>query len=218
MQNQEDVLANAARVLGISLRETEDVLTRDLLRATASYINCTDGVNGDVPTELTASDLTNVAVTLLDNDAYTITENIEGENKFGTAPIRDAFLMMSNTKIAKDLERIPDFVSKNSYPSTAAGIRSEYGAYNNIRILLSSLGSSSVAASTKGATVYNNFVMGMNAYSVIEQNGASAEFIYRPAMYSGPLALNVTTGYKFSYAGAILQDLHILNLRSTLRN
>ena len=46
MQNQEDVLANAARVLGISLRETEDVLTRDLLKATASYINCTDGVNG----------------------------------------------------------------------------------------------------------------------------------------------------------------------------
>ena len=172
----------------------------------------------DLPTEITASDLTNIAVTLLDNDAYTITENIEGENKFGTAPVRDAFLMLSNTKVAKDLERIPDFIAKSQYPSTESGIRSEYGAYNNIRMFLSSLGSTTLAASTKGATVYNNFVMGMNAYSVIEQDGASAEFIYRPAIYSGPLALNVTSGYKMSYTAAILQDLHIVNLRSTLRN
>jgi len=41
---------------------------------------------------LTRSDVDLVVRELLDNDANTITDNIEGEDKFGTAPVRDAFL------------------------------------------------------------------------------------------------------------------------------
>ena len=75
----------AAR-LGVSLRQTEDVLTRDMLAATAAAIYCTGGVNGDNPTELTRSDVDDVVRTLLGNNAYTILDNIEGDDKFGTAP------------------------------------------------------------------------------------------------------------------------------------
>lgn len=75
----------AAR-LGVSLRQTEDQLTRDMLAATAGFINCTGGFNGDNPTEMTRSDVDTVVRTLLDNNAYTIMDNIEAENKFGTAP------------------------------------------------------------------------------------------------------------------------------------
>ncbi len=75
----------AAR-LGVSLRQTEDQLTRDMLASTASFINCTGGVNGDNPTEITRSDVDTVVRTLLNNNAYTIMDNIEGEDKFGTAP------------------------------------------------------------------------------------------------------------------------------------
>lgn len=66
--------------------QTEDQLTRDMLSSTASFINCTGGVNGDSPTELTRSDVDTVVRTLLNNNAYTIMDNIEGEDKFGTAP------------------------------------------------------------------------------------------------------------------------------------
>ena len=48
---------NVQLVLGVSLRQTEDQLTRDMLAATASFINCTGGVNGDNPTEITRSDV-----------------------------------------------------------------------------------------------------------------------------------------------------------------
>lgn len=37
-------------------------------------------------TEITRSDVDEVVRTLLDNNAYTIMDNIEGEDKFGTAP------------------------------------------------------------------------------------------------------------------------------------
>lgn len=86
MQNQDPVLNECAARLGVSLRQTEDQLTRDMLAATAGFINCVGGVNGDNPTEITRSDVDAVVRTLLNNNAYTIMDNIEGEDKFGTAP------------------------------------------------------------------------------------------------------------------------------------
>lgn len=67
----------------MSLRQTEDQLTRDMLAAGAAFINCVGGVNGDNPTEITQADTQVIVRTLLDNNAYTIMDNIEGENKFG---------------------------------------------------------------------------------------------------------------------------------------
>jgi len=46
LQAQDPVLNEAAKRLGISLRQTEDQLTRDMLAATAGFVNCTGGVNG----------------------------------------------------------------------------------------------------------------------------------------------------------------------------
>jgi N4-gp56 family major capsid protein len=83
LQNQDPVLNECARRLGVSLRQTEDQLTRDCLAATASSINCTGGVNGDSPTEITRSDIDGIVRTMLNNNAYTILDNIEGDNKFG---------------------------------------------------------------------------------------------------------------------------------------
>jgi hypothetical protein len=57
-----------------------------MLASTASFINCTGGVNGDNPTNITRTDVGVVVRTLLDNNAYTILDNIEGKDEFGTAP------------------------------------------------------------------------------------------------------------------------------------
>ena len=40
------MLNEAAQRLGVSLRQTEDELTRNMLAATASFINATGGTNG----------------------------------------------------------------------------------------------------------------------------------------------------------------------------
>jgi len=66
------VLNECAARLGVSLRQTEDQLTRDMLAATAGFINCVGGVNGDNPTEITLQDCDTVTQTLLTNNAYTI--------------------------------------------------------------------------------------------------------------------------------------------------
>lgn len=46
LQSNCPVLNEFSNLLGFSLRETEDELTRDMLAATAAQINCVGGVNG----------------------------------------------------------------------------------------------------------------------------------------------------------------------------
>lgn len=46
LQGQDPVLNECAARLGVSLRQTEDTLTRDMLASTASFVNCVGGVNG----------------------------------------------------------------------------------------------------------------------------------------------------------------------------
>lgn len=95
-------------------------------------------------------------------------------------------------------------------------LRSEWGAIGNVRFLVSSIGSAIPNASNLGNTVYNIFVVGMEAYACIEQDGYSASFLYRPPIYDGPLALNASVGYKFAQVPRILNDQWIINLRATL--
>jgi len=209
-------LNEAAKRLGVSLRQTEDQLTRDMLAATAGFINCTSGVNGDNPTEITRGDVNEVVRTLLNNDAYTIMDNIEGDDKFGTAPVRDAYFALCSTQLTGDLDNVSGFLHKNQYPAPMEALRSEWGNIGNLRFLVSSIGSVTESASNLGADVYNIFCVGMEAYASVEQDGYSASFIYRPPIYDGPLALNASVGYKFAEVPRITNDLWVINLRATL--
>jgi len=210
------VLNEAAKRLGVSLRQTEDQLTRDMLAATASTIDCVAGVNGDSPTEVTRADVETTVRTLLGNDAYTIMDNIEGDDKFGTAPVRDAYFAMCNTSLTSDLTATAGFIHKNQYPDQSSTLRSEWGSVGNLRFLVSSVGSVTATSSGAGADVFNIFCVGMEAYACIEQDGYSAQFIYRPPIYDGPLALNASVGYKFAEVPRITNDLWVINLRATL--
>lgn len=215
-QNQDPALNWGTQQLGISLRKTEDILTRDMLAASASFINCVGGVNGDVPTEITRSDCSNVTRVLYNNDAKSIMDNIEGENRFGTAPIRRSFFGMCSTNLTPSLQATTGFTQVSGYPSQTNVLSSEYGSIDAIRFLISSQGSVSPNASSTGANVYNIFVTGMEAYGVIQQNGYSSQLIYRPAIFSDQLAQNVSIAYKFAQAQRILNDQWIVNMRATL--
>jgi N4-gp56 family major capsid protein len=211
------VLNETASVLAQSLRETEDELTRNMLAATAAFINCTGGVNGDNPTEITRPDIDIVVRQLVNANARRISESIEGENKFGTGPVRQAYWAMANARIIPDLEAVQGFISVAQYPSQMNLLSAEWGSVGNVRFLVSSVGSVNVAGSGLGADVMNMFITGQESYACIDLDGASAQFIYRPLGYGDdPLLLRQSAGYKFAEAQRILNDAWIVNLRSTL--
>ncbi len=210
------VLNEAAQRLGVSLRQTEDELTRNMLNSTASFINATGGTNGDNPTEITRSDVDIVIRTLATNNAYTIADNIEGEDRFGTAPVRDAYFALANTQLIGDLEQVQGFIAKAQYPSPMESLRQEWGSISNLRFLLSSIGAEDPGISALGRSVFGIFCVGMEAYAVVEQDGFSAQFIYRPPIYDGPLSLNASVGYKFAQVPRITNDAWVINLLVTL--
>jgi len=215
--NQDPVLNQAAARLGQSLRETEDELMRNLLVATAGFVNCTGGTNGDSPTEPNAADFESVVTALQSSDADFIGEVVEGENRFGTGPVRDSYFCMANNALIPRLQAVAGFISKAQYPSQMNILSSEWGSVNNVRIVLSSRGSITTNASLLGADVYNMFIAGQEAYTSVQLDGENAKFIYHPAGYGDdPAELRQTAAYRFAHARAITNNAWVTNLRATL--
>ncbi len=154
--------------------------------------------------------------TLRGNNAYSYLSGVEGENRFGTAPVRDAYFGLAHTDLIGQLDNVNGFIQKWNYPNQQSTLDAEWGTVANIRFLLSSIGSVTPNASLLGANVYNCFVCGREAFAAIEQDGYSAQFLYRPPIYDGPLALNASVGYKFAEVPKIQNDTWLLNLRMTL--
>jgi len=215
--NEDPVLNQAAARLGQCLRETEDELMRSMLEATAAFVNCTAGVNGDNPTEPTAVDFEGVVASLQSVDADFISEVVEGENKFGTGPVRDSYFCMASTQLIPRIQAMNGFISKAQYPSQLNILSSEWGSINNVRFVLSSRGSITPNDSLLGANVYNMFVTGQESYTSIQLDGETAKFIYHPPGWGDePGELRQTAAFRFAHARSITNDAWIINLRCTL--
>lgn len=211
------VLNETAARLGQSLRETEDELIRDMLVGTASVLNCVNGVNGDNPTEITRADINDVVATLQNNNADFISDVIQGEDRFGTGPVRDSYFAMCDTRMIGQLEGVNGFLNKAQYPNQVGISPAEWGSIGNTRFFLSSRGSVTVGGSLLAADIYNIFVTGQDAYAKIEQNGASAKFIYHPPGHGDdPCELRQTAGWRMAQVPRITNDAWIINLRATL--
>jgi N4-gp56 family major capsid protein len=217
LQNIEDVVKNYAIKLGVSMRLSEDRLMRNMLAATSSAIYAQAGTNGDSPTEITLADATEVATALASADALTVLDSIEGEDRYGTAPISNAYFALSHTDIMKDLTAVPDsaFTKTIQYANQTNVLRAEYGTLGQLRFLVSSQGSKTANSSRMGRDILNNFVVGIEAIGCVYVDDMASEFIYLPKEYSGGLCQNVTMGMKFFEAPAIFNDLWVCNLRTT---
>ena len=199
------------------MRQAEDLILRDYIVSAASQINAAGGVNGDNPTNLGITDFSVVVATLDTNNAYKFMSGIEGENKFGTGPVRSSYFMLSSTELQPDFDSLTGqgFLSVWNYPHNAEALPSEYGNVFNCRILTSSEAPVARLSSASGADVYYNSVVGKQAVTHINQDGYSMNLIYRDPYYSGMLAQNATLAVKFAQAQAITQDTAIRNLLCT---
>ena len=211
------MLAWVSERLAVAMRQAEDLILRDYIVSAASQINAAGGSNGDNPTNLGVSDFSLVAATLDTNNAYKFMSGIEGENKFGTGPVRSAYFMLSSTELQPDFDGLvgSGFLSQWNYPANTSALPSEYGSVYNIRVLTSSEAPVSRLSSANSRDVYYNSVVGKQAITHINQDGFSMNLIYRDPYYSGMLAQNATLAVKFAQAQAITQDTAIRNLLCT---
>lgn len=216
LTNQDPILNSAAARLGQATRETQDVLQRDNLEATASVMNSIGGGNGDLPTEMAVSDTDDVFAVLQGNDGEFITNMIGAEDKIGTSSVGDAYAIMSHTRMISAYYAMPEFTRKFRYPDVKSTLSSELGAINNMRVFISSKGSITPSASLLGNDVANNFVVAKEGYKVVWRQGGKAKFIYLPpGTNNDPCMLRSTAGASFYQGQCITNDLWVINLRST---
>jgi N4-gp56 family major capsid protein len=211
---EDRVLNEAARLLAQNLGQTIDEVTRDVLASVATVVGCSSGVNGNTPTELTKTDIDSMVQTLLGNDAEMISEIIPGRDAFGTAPVRPSFWGYIDTALLDDLELVSNFIHSSQYPNQQSVLESEWGSTGNVRWLYTSVGSVSSAATP----VYNNFVIGKEAYAVVHLGSETGKFYVEPLGSAGsadPLHQRGTVGWQHPFVARILNDSFMGNLLAT---
>lgn len=217
MTNQDPILNASAARLGQAYKETSDVLQRDNLESSASLVNCVNGSNGDLPTEMDITDLDDIVAVLQDNDGEYITNMIDASNKIGTSPLGDAYAMMCTSRMIPVLNQITGFRRKFEYGTGSINtLSSEWGGVNNIRVFQSSQGSVTPNASLLGNDVANCFVTAYEGYRVVFQTGGRAKYIYTPPGYmNDPAHLRHAAACQFYQGQCVNNDLWVQNLRST---
>jgi N4-gp56 family major capsid protein len=211
---EDQVLNEAARLLSQNLGQTIDEVTRDVLASTASTVAASNGTNGNTPTELTKADIDAAVITLLGNDAEMISEVVVGRDAFATSPVRPAFWGYIDTALLDDLEAVSSFVNTSNYASQQTVLESEWGSTGNVRWLYTSVGSVSTAATP----VYDNFIVGKEAYAVVHLGSEAGEFYVEQLGSAGsadPLHQRGTVGWQQPFVARILNDSFMLNLQST---
>lgn len=184
----------------------------------APPINCTSGFNGDNPTNLTPLDCSKAVRLLRTANAQFIQDIIEGENRFGTAPVRTCFFGLAHTNLSADLDQMVGFKNVADYPNQNNLLTAEWGSVRNIRFLLSAVGSINPGASALGNDIYNIFLPGQESYDMVDLDGYSAQFIYAPPEIASPrLRLYQTAGWKMAQVFNITNTSWIVNLRCTLQ-
>lgn len=215
--SSEGVQAKYKLLLGQWLKEKEDLLMRDLLSANVAFVSATGGVSADNPTEITRADCNNVEQVLLSGDARTMMESLEGQDRFGTAPVRDAFVAMANTAITPDLQNVDGVILKAQYPSQDNLRPEEYCSIGRFRVFVSSKGAKVENASLLGANIYRVPMAGMESYAKLEQNGYSARVGIIPNYAMSNVAQNYGMYAKFAIARAITNQNWVSGLEVTKR-
>ncbi len=143
-----------------------------------------------------------------------ISQVVVGVDAFGTTPVRPAFWGYFDTSEIDDLEAVSNFTHSANYPNQQSVLESEWGATGNVRWLYSSVGSVTTAA----IPVFNNFIIGKEAYAVVHLGSETGEFYVEPLGSAGaadPLHQRGSVGWQHPFVARILNDAFMLNLEAT---
>lgn len=210
---QDETSNEVADMLAQNMWSTYDKIIRNMLVASASQIDCLNGVNGNAITEITTTDLELAIDYLEGNNGKKMSPNIEGTNDFGTAPVWAAYWMITHTDLRSDIKNLSNFLPTADYPRQQAVLESELGSVDEVRIVKTSEAYKDTSVSP---AVYYMPLMAANAYGRISIDDTSVEMIIK-SLGEGedPLNQRQSMGWKGRLGCVILDDSWIINVRAT---
>lgn len=209
---QDETSNEVADMLAQNANSTYDKIIRNMLVASASQIDCLNGVNGNAVTEVTSIDMELAVDYLEGNNAKKMAPNIEGRDAFGTAPVWQAYWMIISTDLRSDFKALSNFLPTAAYPRQQSVLEAEFGSVDEVRLVKTS----EAYKDTSSPAIYSNFLFGANAYGRIAIDAQSMEMIIKPlGEGEDPLNQRQSMGWKGRLGAVILDDSWVVNLRST---
>jgi len=208
---EDDTANEIADNLSQCMHTMLDKVTRDVWQSAVPEISCLNGINGNLITELTQTDV-NRAISYLDeNNTEKMTPTIEGTSRFGTGPVEAAFWVAAHVKLKPDIRSLDAFVPTSQYGSQEAVLQAEFGSTDEARWVTSTL----VSVTDANPPVYSNTFIGANAYGYVGIDQVSTEIILKPLGFNDYLNRYQSMGFTAWFNAAILDDSHIVSLLST---
>lgn len=208
--NQDPVLSMSAERNGYQADITFESLMRDILAASASSTNASGGDNGSTPTEITRGDVDDIVLSLLGGNAKFITKMVSAGTGVGSAPLRPAFRGIIHDELLMDLEACTGFISMAAYASQTGVTNWEWGSLGNSRWEWTT----NAHKSTDATPVYYLPIFGADAFGDVSLDGIKS--VMKGFSEAGSkLDRYATSGWKAIWAGRILNDAWIHNLRVT---
>lgn len=205
-------MTEIVELLGEQAAETLDRNAKLVLASGANIHEAAAGVNGNTPTEITATDIKYAELQLMLRNAKTISEIVSASTGVGTTPVRAAYFAIINTELRDDLEACAGFLPVSKYPNTGAIVENEWGTVGNVRFIMTTVGYKDTSVSPN---VYFIPIMAANAYGTVDIGGVN--MIMKSAQQAGgPLNQFSTAGWKLNAWGArILQEKFLEILKVT---
>lgn len=210
--NLEDVTANIMKLHGTQAGETADTLMRNVLYSGASYLNCTNGSNGDVTaTELNYIDFQTAVKMLRLNSAQMISGSLSGSTDFNTSPIGKSYICFFHTDLRDDIRNIDSFVPVHLYGTMKQAYKGEFGSIDDVRFIETNNGYVS-------GGYYSNFIVAEKSHAAIHLSGETLN-VYRKGFGSAgtadPTNMFMTIGWDMCWGGTVQNDSWMLNLRAS---
>ena len=201
------VLAKEAEMQADQVQNTRDQLCRDVMNATASVLTCSHGT--PTATLLNKTDIDVVATTLFGNLAEHITDYVKASPGVGTAPLRPAYVGLFHYLLRENLSSVSGFIGTQQYPQQNFLHTYEWGSTGEVRWIMST-------QAPVASGVYSNLIFGKEAYSKINlSSGRIENYVSPPGSGVDYLRQRTVAGWKMWAGWRLLQDLFIINLKST---
>jgi N4-gp56 family major capsid protein len=199
----DDIMHETTDLLAQNMAETLDLITRNIIIASASQVNAVSGGNGNNPTEITLDDIDDVVSTLAANNGRRFTPTVTATQDYGQTTVRPAYWGIFHPDIYRDIKAIPTYASREKYHQQGDLLQAETGATDDVRWVMTSFG-----FKTEDATpIYKLPIMAQNSYGCIELDGEAARMFIRPFGYGDdPLEQRMQMGWKSYYTARLLND------------
>lgn len=205
LESYDDVIYGATEEMGAAAGATYDTLTRNIL-VQATNVMYAPKSDGTVVGSLTNLDNTCLMTPKVINKGATIL-------KKALAPkISGSYVMLVHPSVSHDIRESAEWKEYHKYSDVSPIFKGEIGEMHGVRFIESTeCPVIKGAGSSRDKNYYISFMLGANAYGVLEPQGENMEMIIKQrGQIGGPLELYSTIGYKFCHGAKILYQERML--------